>query len=137
MERDVTILMTSFMTFLLDMFHYIQGNWEMICDDIEKGTIDPSVRMPDELRAKLESGMGPMPERAAELREAFSKGFDSAVCRRIWPNIQFIIGIGTGPFAAYLSNLKANYTGDIPVYFIGVMASEGAFTVPCELNSPY
>lgn len=137
MDRDVTQLMTSFSTFLLDMFHYIEDNWELLCDDIATGKIDPSIRMTDEIRAKLESGFEPMPERAEELRKVFSEGFDSTLCRRIWPKMRYVTGISTGTFAAYLANLREHYIGDLPVYMTGVMASEGAFTVPYEFDCPY
>lgn len=135
-EKNVTVLHTTFTTFILDLFHYIENNWEMICDDIESGKIDPSVRMPDDVRAKLESELVPMPERAAELRKIFSEGFDNTITKRLWPNIQFMSGIGTGTFAAYLRHLREGYVGDLPVFLTGVSASEGAFTVPYRLNDP-
>ncbi|MCQ2070515.1 MAG: GH3 auxin-responsive promoter family protein, partial [archaeon] len=54
-ERNVTCIDTTFMTFVLEMFNYIRDNWRLICDDIENGTIDATIRMSDEVRKKLES----------------------------------------------------------------------------------
>ncbi|MGN1045262.1 MAG: GH3 auxin-responsive promoter family protein [Candidatus Methanomethylophilaceae archaeon] len=136
MERDVSMLHSTFSTFLLDLFHYIENNWEMLCNDIEKGTIDESIRMPDDVRAKLESELVPMPERANELRSVFSSGFDSTMARRIWPNLSFISAVVTGTFAAYLQQLRDGYIGDLPVLPTGLTASEGAFTIPYEFDNP-
>lgn len=136
MERNVSMLHSTFSTFLLDMFHYIENNWEMICDDIEKGTIDGSVRMPDEVRAKLESELTPMPERADELRSIFSSGFDNTVAKRVWPDLSFMSAVVTGTFAAYLQQLRDRYIGNLPVLPTGLTASEGAFTIPYEFDNP-
>lgn len=134
-ERNVTMLHSSFSTFLLDLFHYIENNWELLCDDIEKGTIDESIRMPNDVRAKLESELKPMPERAAELRAIFSAGFDNTIAKRIWPDLSFFNTIVTGPFAAYLQQLRDRYLGDLPVLPTGLTASEGVFTVAYEFNN--
>lgn len=135
-ERDVVMLHATFSTFLLDMFHYIENNWEMLCDDIEKGTIDESVRMPDDVRAKLESELEPMPERAAELRAVFGAGFDGTLAKRIWPRLSSATTIATGTFTAYLKQLRERYIGDLPVLPTGLSASEGAFMVPYEFDNP-
>lgn len=134
--KDVTVLFSTFSTFLLDMFHYIENNWELICDDIEKGTIDPSIRMSDEVRSRLESSLVPMPERAAELRAIFSEGFGPGVAKRIWPDLRYMNAVVTGTFAAYLKLLRERYIGDLPTLAIGLSASEGAFTVPFEFDNP-
>ncbi len=135
-EEDVTCVFTTFMTFILDFFHYVENNWELLCDDIEKGTIDPSIRMPDEVRKKLEFELEPMPERADALRAIFRQEFGPETAKKIWPNLTYIAGVSTGTFTAYLENLRKSYIGDVPVYMIGITASEGAFTVPYALNNP-
>ncbi len=135
-ESNVTMLHSTFSTFLLDLFHYIENNWEMLCDDIEKGTIDESIRMPDDVRAKLSSELVPMPERADQLRRIFKQGFDSTIAKRIWPNLTFMTSIVTGTFSAYLQQLRDKYIGDLPTLATGLSASEGAFTMPFEFDDP-
>ncbi|MCQ2084795.1 MAG: GH3 auxin-responsive promoter family protein [archaeon] len=135
-EKNVTCLDTKFMTFVLEMFKYISDNWQLICDDIEKGTIDASIRMSDEVRKKLESELKPMPERAQELRKIFEEGFDNTIAKKIWPDLQFIHGVSTGTFSAYLKHLRDDYTGNVPALMRGITASEGAFTIPFELDNP-
>ena len=58
------------------MFFYLENNWEMFCNDIEKGIINENIKMPDDLRKKLSKKVKPDPKRANELREEFKKGFD-------------------------------------------------------------
>ncbi len=135
-EKSVRAISTSFMTFLLDLFYYVEKNWQMLCDDIESGKINSGIRMSDEVRSKLESELKPMPERAAELRKIFSAGIDNTLARRIWPDIKMLIGIATGTFTSYLNKIRDRYTGDLPVVMSGVSASEGVFTVPYELDNP-
>ncbi len=134
--QDVSSLQTTFITFILDLFHYIQDRWEMLCDDIGSGKIDPSVKMSDAVRSKLESELVPMPERAAELRKIFSEGFDNTIAKRIWPNLTFVMGVSTGTFSAYLNKLRENYVSkDVPIVMIGVSASEGAISAPYDFDT--
>ena len=134
--KEVSSLQTTFITFVLDLFHYIQDNWAMLCDDIETGKINPSVKMSDAVRSKLESELVPMPDRAAELRKIFSDGFDNTIAKRIWPGLTFIMGVSTGTFAAYLSKLRDNFLAeDVPIIMTGVVASEGAISAPYDFNT--
>ena len=61
MERDVTYLGSMVITLLTTMLEYMEENWEMVCNDIEKGTLDPSVKCPESLRKKY-GKMKPMPK---------------------------------------------------------------------------
>ncbi|MBQ6839043.1 MAG: GH3 auxin-responsive promoter family protein, partial [Clostridia bacterium] len=87
-NRNISYLGTIFITTLESMFFYMEENWEMLCDDIEKGIINDSVNVPDEIRAKYNKKLKPNPKRADELRKEFKKGFDeSPIIPRIWPNV--------------------------------------------------
>jgi hypothetical protein len=48
-NRKVSYLGTIFITTLESMFFYMEENWEMLCDDIEKGIINDSVKIPEDL----------------------------------------------------------------------------------------
>ncbi len=136
MATDLSNITTFFMTYVLDLFKYIEINWEMLCSDIEHGTIDESIKMSDSIRKDLESKLKPMPERANELKKIFSEGFSEPFCLKVWKNLAFITGIGSGTFESYVKQIKEHYSGDkVPFYFTGLAASEGIFTVPTGLNS--
>ena len=77
-----------------------------------------------------------MPERAAELREVFKNGSDFRFVRKIWPDMQFISGVGGDGFSVYADTIRRQYA-DESVKFIlgGVTSSEGLWSVPVELES--
>ena len=76
MDREVRGMVTSFYSVLVLFLRYIADHYELLIDDIEKGTINPEIEMPDDVRESLLRKIEPMPERAAELREIFKNGSD-------------------------------------------------------------
>ncbi len=132
---DIPFTITSFVSLFLEILRYIKGNWELLVNDIENGTIDESIRMPKEVRESLLGKIKPLPERAAELRKIFKEGFDEPIVPKIWPNMQLLIGCGSGSFRNYIDKIK-EFTGpDFDFALIGLTASEGMFSVFTELNS--
>ena len=93
MNPEITSMGFSFSSILLELMQYIESEWEMLVDDIEKGTIDESVKMPADVRASVLGKIQPMPERAAQLREIFSQGFDEPIMPKIWPNLTIFSGV--------------------------------------------
>ena len=135
MNKSSSLAICSYISMILEMMQYIEKEWDMLVRDIEQGTIDESIKMPDEVRASLMAKIRPMPVRAAELREIFEAGFDEPVMPRIWPDMVCMVGISTGGFSDYLRRLKEKYAGDGYRYlFPGVTASEGLFTTPVEMD---
>lgn len=134
--RDVTYLGSIVITLLTTMLEYIENNWELICNDIEKGTIDPSIQCPPALRAKYEKQFKPNPTRAAELRREFEKGFDTEkpIAQRVWPKLCWGYGMFGSTLAAYVKKLR-RYVGDLPLHNMGYGASEGFLAMPVELNA--
>ena len=134
-NKKVSYLGSMVITLLTTMFEYLEENWEMICNDIETGTIDPSVRCPESLRKKY-GHMKPNPKRAAELRAEFEKGFDTEipVAKRIWPKLAWGYGMIGSTLAVYVEKLR-RYVGDLPLHNMGYAASEGFMAMPVELNA--
>lgn len=135
MERDTVSIRGSFFSFLLDQLRYIESDWELLCNDIETGTIDASITMPAEVRQKLERELQPMPERAKELREIFRGGFETPIVKKLWPKLTFVSAIATGAFVPSFNMTRERYLGnDIPVIKLGIVASEGIFTTVYAAN---
>lgn len=134
-NKNVTYLGSLVITLLSTMFEYLEGNWEMICNDIEKGTIDPSVKCPVSLREKYEKKLKPDPKRAAELRAEFQKGFetDVPIAKRIWPKLCWGYGMISSTLSVYVEKLQ-RYIGDLPMHNMGYAASEGFMAMPVSLN---
>ncbi len=135
-SKKVSYLGTIFITTLESMFFYMEENWEMLCDDIEKGIINDNVKVPEEIRKKYNKKLKPNPKRAEELRREFRKGFDeSPIIPRIWPNVGWMYGMGTGSLSFYQKKLRRYLGEDIPMHYLGYTATEAFMAVPLEFNS--
>lgn len=134
-ERDIRDISSVFITGVLDLMRYVEDNWELLVRDIEQGTIDASIQMPVDVRAGLEARIKPNPERAAELRAIFECGFDEPITPAMWPML-VIRSVAGGGFAPYTQRLRRFIGNDVHILYTGYSASEGAFSVPFELDDP-
>ncbi len=132
-RRDITFLGSMVVTLLTTMFDYLEANWEMMCNDIEKGIIDPGVKCPPELRAKWEKKFKPNPKRAAEIRRECEKGFDEPIAKRLWPDFVWSYGMVGSNLQFYVDKLR-KHIGDAPIHNMGYAAAEGYMAMPVELN---
>jgi len=136
MDKNIVTIQSAFFNFILEIFRYIESDWEILVDDIEKGTINPKISLSQNVREKIEKKMKPMPDRANELRKIFENGFEIPVVPKIWPKLKVIAGIGTGGFANYAKKVGEMYVGeDIDFVLMGLAASEAIFSVPIGLNN--
>ncbi|MBO4914431.1 MAG: GH3 auxin-responsive promoter family protein [Oscillospiraceae bacterium] len=134
-ERNVTYVEATFSSIILEMFRYIEDHCEMLLRDIETGTIDGSVELPEDVRASLLAKLKPDPRRAEELRAAFAEGFGKPWAKRIWPGLQFIFSAGGANFSPYTEKLKKNILGDdVRIFYQGVSASEGMFSAVYRMD---
>ncbi|WKY47086.1 GH3 auxin-responsive promoter family protein [Eubacteriaceae bacterium ES3] len=134
LEEDLSFMGSAFMTALSDLMKYLEANWELLVSDIEKGIIDPQIKISDTVRNQLLKKIKPEPSRAKALRKIFSQGFDSPIIPRIWPNLSFIFAIGSGGFAVYTDKMR-DYLGNIPIYFSVYAASESIMAICTEMES--
>jgi hypothetical protein len=134
-EDKATKLVCSFASIAMDFFLYIEKNWKLLVDDIEKGTIDNSILLPNKDRENLIKSLKPDINRAKELRKIFEQGFDTPFAPKVWPNLKLICCAATGTFKKYAAKLQKKYTGNISFYRRGVGASEGVFSVATEFDS--
>ncbi len=133
-NRKVSFLGSVVVTLLTTMFDYLEENWEMLCDDIEKGIINPNIKCTPELRKEYEKKFKPNPKRAAELRAEFEKGFDTPIAPRIWPKLVYGYGMMSSNLKVYIDKLRRSIGDDIPLHNMGFAAAEGFFSMPTELN---
>ncbi len=133
-NRNVSYLGSMVVTLLTTMFEYLEEHWQMLCDDIEKGVLDPSVRITPELRMKYSKKFKPNPERAAELRREFEKGFDDPIAPRIWPRLTWAYGMVSSTLKVYVDKLRRYIGPDVPLHNMGYAAAEGYFAMPTELD---
>jgi len=128
MEEDLSFITCTFMSAAADAMRYLQDNWHMFVNDIEHGTINDDILIPQSIKNEIMPLIKPMPERAAVLKAEFEKGFEG-IMERIWPNLQFIFGIGGGSFNVYTEKIK-HYLGRVKIHYSIYSASEGIFAAP-------
>ena len=135
MDPDVRGMVTGFYSVAVLFLHYIEDNRELLIHDIETGTISEEIDMSESVRESLLKKIEPMPERAAQLREAFKDGTEEPWVRKVWPHFSYLSGAGGDGFEIYDRQLKAHYTGgDVDNIYSGVTASEGLWSVPAGVN---
>ncbi len=133
-NRKVSYLGSIVVTLLTTMFDYLEENWEMLCDDIEKGIINPNIKITPDLKAEYSKKFKPNPKRAAELRKEFEKGFDTPIAPRIWPKLTWAYGMIGSNLKVYVEKLRKSIGYDIPLHNMGYAAAEGFFCMPTELD---
>ena len=134
-DRDMSYMVSSFMTNLSDMLNFMKNNWEMLADDIEHGTVNPDMVKSREALEPILPYLKKRPKRAAELREIFREGFDEPIVPKLWPKLSYVSAIGTGGFAVYADKVK-QFIGDIPVDYSVYAASEGIFASASAMDDP-
>ncbi|MDO5329377.1 MAG: GH3 auxin-responsive promoter family protein [Coriobacteriia bacterium] len=133
-EVDLTEIVATFSTRILDVFRYINKNSQLLIHDIETGTIDECIKILPKTKDALLKKIKPMPQRAEELRDVFDNTDDICLAKKIWPRLAYVQTIGTSSFKSYMDKLKT-YIGDTDIFYVGLMASEGIFTYPLDINS--
>lgn len=130
MDENMVSIGGTFYSFLAEFLRYIEANWQMLVSDIEAGTIDGRVDMPDRVREALKEKIKPMPERARQLREIFSQGFDTPFVPKVWPKFCYVSGTGSGGYQVYSDKIREHFTGEgITQLKFGIAASEGTISL--------
>ena len=134
-EPNLIFFLSAFMTNIVDMLNYIKKNWEMICDDIENGTINEEV-CEERSRPIMMKYVKKNPKRAEELRKVFKEGWETPIVKRLWPNFSWACAIGTGGFATYAEKFKKFAGDEVAIDYFVYAASEGMFAVAINMNDP-
>ena len=112
-ERDVDQIVALSAWELLSQLEELERCWPDLCDDIERGQIGEASGLPEKYREELASELRPDPERAAELRAVFSRGFDEPVLPKVWPRLARVVACGSGDYTIFADHLPL-YTGTVP-----------------------
>lgn len=133
-NRKVSYIGSLVITLVTSMFDYLEENWEMLCDDIEKGIINPNIKITPELYDEYKKKLKPNPKRAEELRREFKKGFDTPIAPRIWPRLTWAYGMIGSNLKVYVEKFRRSIGYDIPIHNMGFAAAEGFFSMATELD---
>lgn len=103
--------------------------------DLHDGTIDPKWTIPDDVRQAIRRRTVRKHRKAARRLEAIVERTGRLLPRDYWPDLQFLSNWTGGTMGAYLRGYP-EYFGDVPVRDVGLIASEGRFTIPIEDGTP-
>ncbi|KAG2120480.1 GH3 auxin-responsive promoter, partial [Suillus discolor] len=133
-DRRVTTIRFFFANVFVTFLQYIEDEWSLLIDCIEKGII-PDVDNLGHLRAPLEKLFKPNPDRAAELREIGPPGIQGWAIR-VWPDLTRFIGITGGPAAASVPKITHALGPSVFAQSPGYGSSEGGVAITYHKGDP-
>ena len=133
--RRVGLLSSANPSTLIALARIMDQEKESLIRDIADGTLNPKLDLPGAIREQLTRKAKRNPELAAKLEAAVRR--DGALLpSAVWPSNSILLGCWTGgSVGPYLRQLP-KYYADTPVRDIGLLASEGRFTIPLNDFSP-
>lgn len=136
-DRNVRLISVWNPSFLILLLEPLWEWREMLIQDIEAGTISPTITIAPDLKKLLVCQLSSDPNRAQELKRIFEEHQFQAVrenraeylYKRIWPDLSLISCWADGNAALYLSELKS-YFPDIEIQPKGLIATEAIISIP-------
>jgi hypothetical protein len=120
---------------LLTLARTLNDQRERLLKDLHDGTIDTQLNIPAEFRTALEARRKPNPN-AARTLGAVAEKLGRLYPQDVWHPDTIAIGTWTGgSMGPYLRQLPT-YFGDVPTRDLGLLASEGRFTLPLQDGTP-
>ena len=108
---------------------------EGLIRDIADGTIDPRWEIPAEVHAAVKVRSRWKRKKTARRLDAIVARTGRLLPKDYWPDFQFLANWTGGTMGAYLRNYP-EFFGEKPVRDIGLVASEGRFTIPIADGTP-
>ncbi|MCK5113416.1 MAG: GH3 auxin-responsive promoter family protein [Phycisphaerae bacterium] len=132
-DKDVAFITTANPSSTIKLIETGQRFSEQLIRDITDGTFNPPGEIESGIVEKTKAKkFKPNPKLAKQL-EAGIAADGKLLPRHFW-NLSFLTNWTGGTLKLYFHQLRELY-GDLPVYDIGLLASEGRFSVPLEKNT--
>jgi hypothetical protein len=114
---------------LLALARTLNTHREELLRDLLDGTLSATCDMPSAMRSAMRARLKPNPIMAQQLTATATR-LNRLYPQDVWPAETILIGTWTGgSMGPYLRQL-AQYYGDAPIRDLGLIASEGRFTLP-------
>jgi len=127
--RNVSQFMAANPSTLVQLARTLDAEKEHLIRDLRDGTLRADLDIPADVRAYLAPRAKRDRDRANEL-DAIAAGLGRLFPMDVWPSEGTVINCWTGgSMGPYLRQLP-RYYGDPPVHDLGLLASEGRFTIP-------
>lgn len=134
-QRDITAIHSVFLHRTVRLLEYLLDHWDLLLRDMERGTVDQSIRLRPIWREKLARWLPPDPGRAAELRAMQIPRHPEGMVQRIWPGVRYLVGIGGANFPQYTRAVQ-RYAPGVPLHHFIYGASEGFLSLAAGMDRP-
>ncbi|KAG5650870.1 hypothetical protein H0H81_010713 [Sphagnurus paluster] len=135
-DRSLQMINALFATSFVDLMRLIEEYWDTLLEAIEHGVI-PKLEGLEEVYDHLQASClmrlyyvqeqwRPNPARAAELRAVGNDTTSPGWAKRLWPNLERILGSGSGSFSRVVPQVR-NYAGPHVSFESVVLASTEAW----------
>ena len=131
-EEDIAFITTANPSSTIRMIETGQRHVERLLRDLSDGAVSPPGEIPSEVAARLPA-FRPNRPLARRLEESVRR--DGKLLPRHFWRLAFLTNWTGGTVGLYLARLRELF-GDVPVRDIGLLASEGRFSVPLEDGTP-
>ena len=125
-ERNITLIVTANPSTIVEMQNNVNEYYDSYVEDIEKGTLNASLNIPQEIRDAIQPYLKPNPERAAELR-ALKEKYGRVLPKHYWPNLQILSTWKCGNTKVYLDKFKDSFPETMLHQEFGYFSSECRF----------
>lgn len=133
--RKVGMLTSANPSTLVALARAMDREKDNLIRDIADGTLNAQLDLPAAVRAQL-APKAKADRALAHRLEAFVRRDGALLPSAVWPSDSILLGCWTGgSVRPYLRQLP-RYFADTPVRDIGLLASEGRFTIPLEDGTP-
>lgn len=125
-ERNITLVVTANPSTIVEMQNNVNEYFDDYCTDIEHGTLNAQLNIPQWIREDIQPYLKPNPERAAELR-ALKVQHGTVLPKHYWPNMQILNTWKCGNTAVYLDKINGSFPEQMLHQEFGYFASECRF----------
>lgn len=125
-ERNITLVVTANPSTIVEMQNNVNEYFDDYCTDIEYGTLNANLNIPQWIREDIQPYLKPNPERAAELRALKAK-YGTVLPKHYWPNMQILNTWKCGNTAVYLDKINGSFPEQMLHQEFGYFASECRF----------
>lgn len=127
-DKYLGMIEANFSSLVYSAFRALVQHHQQLIEDIEKGYVNPSLDIEEDVREDLNELMRPDPIRAAELKSAFKDG-SIGLAKRVWPQCHLVVTADSGSFDLYARKLENSFCQGIPIYSPLYAASEGLLAI--------
>ncbi len=122
-ERDVTLIVTANPSTIVEMQNNVNEFYDSYVNDIEKGTLNESLNIDQDIRDEIQPFLKPNPKRAAELR-ALKEKHGKVLPKHYWPNMQLLNTWYCGNTHVYLDKFRDSFNPEMLHMEFSYFASE-------------